>query len=230
MHQVLFVMKTWLSILIICTFSVLACQDETQKSVSFVGPTPEEPSLDDLVFENCLIVQDAVEAYAIENDGQYPWYPVYTSPRGTRGFIYFLPDSTFLTNPTTGARTEPVLMEPSGIGSTSYRVFGVYDLNGKYTLSNVGYLIIGRGQERDITISNLPDSLMLRDDRVIENCLTVQVAVEAFAAENGGVYPLNMIDETPLGNTMKDFLPDGILLINPYSRLCVVKTFGTNLQ
>ena len=51
--------------------------------------------------------------------------------------------------------------------------------------------------------------------RVLENCRIVQAAVERFAAENGGLYPNSLADETPAGNTVIDLLPDGRLLNNP---------------
>lgn len=51
--------------------------------------------------------------------------------------------------------------------------------------------------------------------RVLENCRIVQAAAERFAAENGGIYPGNLADETPAGDTVIDFLPDGRLLDNP---------------
>ena len=82
----------------------------------------------------------------------------------------------------------------------------------------VGYLIIGRGEKSDTTFTNLPDSVLQLEDRVIENCLTVQAAVEVFAAENGGIYPSNVgAEETRLGNTVIDLLPGGQHLKNPYT-------------
>jgi hypothetical protein len=167
-----------------------------------------------LVLDNCIIVQDAAEAYAAANAGEYPEHPEYGYVHGNSLFD-FLPNSELLENPATGERTEPVCDGPSGIGSTSYRAFGLFD--DQWVMRRVGYLIIGRGQERDFTITNLPDSVIQLEDRVIENCLTVRTAVEAFAAENSGIYPSNLADETPLGNTVFDLFPDGMLLENPYT-------------
>ena len=61
-----------------------------------------------------------------------------------------------------------------------------------------------------------PESLTPRD-QIVRNCQLVQAAAEAFAAENHGEYPYTVSsDVTPLGNTLIDFLPDGILMVNPY--------------
>ena len=53
---------------------------------------------------------------------------------------------------------------------------------------------------------------------MIRNCYTVQRAVEAFAAQNNGVFPGNVgRDRTPAGETLIDFLPGGIRLENPFT-------------
>lgn len=41
--------------------------------------------------------------------------------------------------------------------------------------------------------------------------------MEAWATENGGSYPGGLSDQTPLGNTVIDLLPGGMLLENPYT-------------
>jgi hypothetical protein len=52
---------------------------------------------------------------------------------------------------------------------------------------------------------------------VLSHCRTVQLAVEEFARQNGGVYPSNVgVDATWYGDTVCDFLPGGVLLENPY--------------
>ena len=42
-------------------------------------------------------------------------------------------------------------------------------------------------------------------------------ALAAFAAENDGNYPRTMASETPLGNSLAHFLPNGELLVNVYT-------------
>jgi hypothetical protein len=80
----------------------------------------------------------------------------------------------------------------------------------------MGYYIVGRCQDYDIIITNAPDSVIQKDQTVIDNCLTVLQAAKAFAADNGGAFPGNLADVTPTGKTFLDYLPDGRRLKNPY--------------
>ena len=58
------------------------------------------------------------------------------------------------------------------------------------------------------------------EQQVIANCYTLQEAVEAFAAENVGVYPMDSwVHRTPLGNTLVNLLPGGLMLENPFTQL-----------
>ncbi len=66
-----------------------------------------------------------------------------------------------------------------------------------------------------------------KDDLVIANCYTVQQAVEAFAAGNGGEYPVNIAVQPNLdGNTVLDLLPNGVYLTNPYTNVATEPTVG----
>jgi len=174
--------------------------------------------LDELVYQNCLIVQAAAEAYAAENGGVYADRPA--------DLVDYLPDSALLTNPETNQATEPVFMEPSGLGSTSYRVFGEYGENWDFDI--VGYYVVGRGETRDFIVTNItdPEIHMEREQAVVENCQTVHAAVEAFAAENGGAYPYGGVDVNGAGNTVHDYLPEGLLLVNPYTGLRTEPMWG----
>ena len=58
----------------------------------------------------------------------------------------------------------------------------------------------------------LPKSLK---EKILENCLLVQAAVEKFAIKNDGIYPYNSNEMTPAGETLIDLLPEGMLLENP---------------
>lgn len=199
---------------VLCMLCVFGCDDEMHAPVMSFDSTPSDNAIDDVVYQNCRLVEAAAEAYAVDHEGVYPEYPTsWINPAET--FINYFPDSALLTNPVTGQPTEPVWKEPSGIGSTSYKAFGLYDE--EWHMKCVGYLIIGRGEEGDITITNLPDSVRHMEARVIDNCWQVRDAVEAWAAESGGFYPGNLSEKSPLGNTVFDLLPDGRLLENPYT-------------
>ena len=64
--------------------------------------------------------------------------------------------------------------------------------------------------------------LWQKEQQVIANCYTVQKAVEAFAADNDGVYPWNLgmsaksQDTNLSGDTVIDLLPGGVRLENPF--------------
>ncbi len=67
-------------------------------------------------------------------------------------------------------------------------------------------------EDSDVEKLELPMSLK---EKVLENCLIVQAAVEEFAAANGGYYPYDSAQRTPAGDTFIDLLPEGMLLENP---------------
>lgn len=54
------------------------------------------------------------------------------------------------------------------------------------------------------------------DDLVIANCLTLQKALEDYAAENNGIYPgLSLGEKSLAGNTVQDLLPRGEWPVSP---------------
>jgi len=57
----------------------------------------------------------------------------------------------------------------------------------------------------------------VEEEQVIANCYILQQAVEAFAADNNGIYPHSESDENLSGNTFVDLLPGGRYMENPYS-------------
>ena len=99
----------------------------------------------------------------------------------------------------------------------------------------VALVIVGCEKEPAVYAPNMPDVamdasrvVMSNDDdsgkleipkslkeKILENCLTVQAAVEEFAAANGGYYPNSLAARTPAGDTVIDLFPEGMLLMNP---------------
>jgi hypothetical protein len=78
----------------------------------------------------------------------------------------------------------------------------------------------GCREDSDTPISPPQDTVTLytKDDTVIANAHIVRDAAEAFAAANNGVYPYDASSaKTPDGRTLRDLLPEGKLLVNPYS-------------
>ena len=61
-----------------------------------------------------------------------------------------------------------------------------------------------------------------REAAVKSNCHTLQLAAEDFALQNDGLYATDTdTDQTTMGDTLRDLLPGGVALENPYT---VVRT------
>ena len=170
-----------------------------------------QPTFEDLVIANCYTVQAAIEAFAAENNGEYPSDLYDRSLAGNR-LLDLLPGGTRLENPFTKKLTEP-----------SDFKFPVYPGQTVFRSASTGYLIVGFGKTNQVIISlekNYSDNVLALENLLIANCFTLQQAVENWAAENGGVYPSNVDSHTtPAGNTVTDLLPGGILMENPFTQV-----------
>jgi hypothetical protein len=172
------------------------------------------PGLDDKVLDNCLAVQKAAVAFAAGNDGEYARDIDEVNLDG-KTLIDLLPGGAWLTNPSTGAATEPTRdWWPSGSGSTVYERFFGYDENWDWHV--FGYRIVGRGEFGEVVLTNA-SQIVIKEQTVIKNCLNIRAAVEAWTTDNGGVYPANLSDVTGSGDTVIDYLPMGWLLVNPFT-------------
>ena len=59
-----------------------------------------------------------------------------------------------------------------------------------------------------------------KEANVKSNCHTVQLASEEWAIMSGGIYPLDVdTDTTPAGDRLIDLLPQGQLLVNPFTKV-----------
>jgi hypothetical protein len=190
----------------------LGCNDNGSiHNVTVQKPTqtPEE-----MVIENCYVIRRAVWAFADENNGEYPRGIMDKSLAGNT-VIDLLPGGKRLQNPYTLGRTVPQDYAAVFPGQTGYRR-PYPSWTGPPT---VGYVINGVGESKDIIVlaKNYPDSIAALEFAVVANCQVLLQAVEAFAAENNGVYAANVdVDTTPSGKTIIDFLPGGLLLENPF--------------
>ncbi len=137
-------MKKSLILLILPLLLAAGCGDD-RSPVDVTEPlSPEEAQ----VVANCLTVQQAVEAFAAGNNGDYPMDVYIDSNLAGENVIRLLPGSTSLQNPFTQAYTEPV---NGGIainpGETAYTPVGSGPIN-------TGYFITGFGADSlIITIS-----------------------------------------------------------------------------
>ena len=57
---------------------------------------------------------------------------------------------------------------------------------------------------------------LTKDDSVVANCETVRLALEAFGADNGGMYPETKWSAGSNGKYIVEYLPGGTSLLNPY--------------
>lgn len=177
--------------------------------------TPTPPTTDELMIADCHVVQDALEAFAEENSGQYPWRLDDQSTAGNK-FVTFLPEGKPLTNRYTGLATAPVFHNPQWPGEIGVMTFGEI---GDYTIT--GYRIIGRGRTNELVmienLSAVSQQAIASHEAVIANCNLVVAAVEQYEQE-AGWYPGNIgAHATPSGKVLSEFLAGGLLLRNPFS-------------
>jgi prepilin-type N-terminal cleavage/methylation domain-containing protein len=98
---------------------------------------------------------------------------------------------------------------------------GILMRNKGFTLIELLIVVIIMGILVLIAIPNFM-SMMRRgkEATVKSNCHTVQLAVEDWAIQSGGLYPVTVDgDATPAGETVLDILPSGVPLENPFTRL-----------
>ena len=140
-------------------------------------PTVAQLSPEDIVIANAHRVQQAAQAFALQNSGRYPRDVDSDTTQSGKTLQDFLPGGLLLMNPFTSARTEPINGSAGPGGQTGY-VGGFID---------TAYAITGFGLDSLLIIlSTLPS----RETQVIRNCYTVQHAAEEFASKNTGVYPV----------------------------------------
>ena len=63
------------------------------------------------------------------------------------------------------------------------------------------------------------------EEQIIADSYALRNALEAFAAENGGVYPLGLNDQSNMGNAFITFLPNDTRLTNQYTGLATAPVF-----
>jgi len=178
-------------------------------------------------------VRENSEAVAAAADSFYSANSRY--PRHDGELVPFLPGGERLVNPATGEATDPVspydsdvLLDPPLIGSTGYRVIRAYD--DQWRMVDLGYFIVGRGEHCDIVITNVPEADLQRgrDEAVVNNSRLVASAAYAFAQENDGAFAWNNGDVNNSGLRVQDYLPEGKLLMNPYTELNTEPQWGTS--
>lgn len=154
-----------------------------------------EHGLESKVRANATSVQMAVEDYAGEHNGEYPYSAREIPTKGTNPFT----------------KQEEGVRDPGfSPGSVSYEydeVSGLYSIRG-YSKSPTG------GDSGDgvvVTLQN--DETEAREGRVRTNAYLLQEAVEAYAREHRGAYPKRASEIPP------ELFPNGAgTLTNPFTR------------
>lgn len=180
----------------------------TTKNETLVAPGIPASAREATVRGNCDVLRAAVEAFAAETRGRYPRNLLTDTSGVGKRLIEYLPGAQMMYNPFAGKLTEPVMGTADSPGETGYALFG--------GCLDWGYFITGFGSDTVIVMYSNEAAL---EDSVRENCLRIQVAAERFASLNDGVYASDVdADCTPEGQTITDLLPNGALLMNPFTR------------
>lgn len=79
--------------------------------------------------------------------------------------------------------------------------------------------------DNDDVAGPIDSPALTTEEQIIADCYTLRDALEAFAAENGGVYPYNFTDQSDAGNQFITFLPGGTRFTNRYTGLVTTPTF-----
>jgi len=65
--------------------------------------------------------------------------------------------------------------------------------------------------------SETGDSGLTKDDSVLAVAYAVRDAAEEYALENNGLYPMSTTSRNSMDKSIKDYLPGGQTMINPYN-------------
>lgn len=181
---------------------LLSCSSDEESSLD-----PTTLGRDLQVAANAGLMKTAIEVFAFHNGGETPADVDSDTNDNGDTLIDLLPDGERFENPYTGDRTEP----RNGLGGDPGEIGYVAEPWGGV---QVMYEIHAWGSEGELaTFGNLEEL----EDRVITQAYLVRDAAEAFAAENGGLFPDNVgTHQSTMGNTLIDLLPLGQMLQNPF--------------
>ena len=191
-------------------FILIGCDNST--ILESQAPTTQE--LEAIVKGNSLTLLEAVESFANDNYGSYPENADTDTTATGKVLIDYLPDGERLMNPFTGLRDQPIDSIPSSPGEICYFKFHYHECI--YCYLNV-YYIKGYGTNSIIVEhDNIEDTEAL----VIEDCLKLQRAVEAWLSDSSmGYYPCYNYDSNDSGNIVLDYLPNSVLMENRFTLL-----------
>ena len=99
-------MRSYAPILVL-VLALIGCRDDGDSPDVFTPTPPEFTENEQIVIDNCELVNTALEAWRADNSGDL--YPLdqYAQNTTGRNFISYLPEGQLLLNPYTGYATEP---------------------------------------------------------------------------------------------------------------------------
>jgi archaellum component FlaG (FlaF/FlaG flagellin family) len=213
-REVIIMIKRYVIIGLFITLSMaLSCGD--RDTVYLCEPPVDEPEFgesmeDSIVRANCYILRDAVEAFTMDNLGEYPRSVEGDYIIGSyKDLKDYLPDERLLWNPYTWWRLEPTVEIASAPGEIGLLPIIEDDFC-------TGYCITGYGQ--DSIIVELTDTISTYERAVIENCILLRDAAENYAFDNFDEYSRSLTyGQNDSGKVLLDYLPDGDYLQNTYT-------------
>lgn len=87
-------------------------------------------------------------------------------------------------------------------------------------------ILVVSGCDGDGLFQTIDPPAPTTDELIIADCYALRDALEAFAAENGGVYPLGPNDQSDAGNPFITFLPGDTQLTNQYTELATAPVWN----
>ncbi len=204
---------TIITIIAITLLILIGCEKE--EIVECQVPTEQE--LEAIVKGNTLTLREALEQYATDNYGHYPESADSDTTVTGKVLIDYLPEGERLLNPFTGLKDQPINSIPSSPGEIGYYKYHEqgYILDEPYDHSMNVYFIKGYGTNSIIVEhDNIEDIEAL----IVEDCLTLQRAVEAWSSNyTQGYYPSSDLDSDDDGYSVVHYLPGGHLMENRFN-------------
>lgn len=204
--------KLLLSILITAICLSLSCEGEETPTNIIEKNVINDPEA--IVRSNALYLESAVNAFLEEGlpesiiryrYGVFPKNAYTDTTVNGNTLIDFLPGGEPLLNPYTGLRDQPVDTIAANPGEIGYQP--------SYSYSYC--TITGFGDSTQIININYAEEL---EEEVVVNCYIVMSAADAFAMDNEGYYPDDCTMVNDSSKTILDYLPDGMLVENPFTR------------
>lgn len=160
---------------VIALFLILlpACERET---APVLAPPPLPPVIpaDSLLFAQCRLLEDAVETFAVSNDGEYPLNLDTDSLDTGESVLDLMTDGGVYINPYTDEETVPVNGQATEPGTIAYEPVVVEETIFGYTITGFGEKIV------EVELSNLAAP---EDAQVLANCMKVVEEVEVYHEE-----------------------------------------------